>query len=397
MFRTALFLLIAVLGMALSAPASARSADGLDSLRMPVLQKALRDWPELAQAWFRLRAGDAEGARTEVRALLEKNPTHADALHVLGIAAAATGRTREAIASFRRSLAARPDAWVGTHLVHTLAEAGRIRPAVKAAGDLLKRLPADPQATRTWAWALVAAGRLAEARPILEGLEAQRPDGETAWQLTVLLDALGDSDGALAANRRAVTRNPDEVLWRAELLQRLHGAERWQDLFDAASAPGADLIRGGVSAWMRGIAAAKLERDDDARKAFASVQAFGDPDPLALAGAAAWLIQLDAPKDAEVAARRSVELRPDDPGLHHLLAMALTRQRREGEALAHYRRAAELSAEDAGRQYDLLVSLCSLGRVDEMRAVGEPLVARFDDDKRFAEILDRCGAAGDAP
>lgn len=385
-------LLVFVLLGSLFVSAPARASDGLDAVPMPVLQKALRDWPELAQAWFRLRAGDADGARDEVRVLLAKHGPHADALHLLGISAAATGRTGEAVRAFRRSWALRPDAWVGTHLVHTLAEKGRTRAALKAASDVLRRLPNDPQATRTWAWALVAAGRLTEARPVLEGLETKNPDGATAWQLTVLLDALGETDGALAANRRAVTRSPSEVGWRRELLLRLQRGERWDELFDAASAPGADLIPGGQGAWLRGLAAVKLGRDSEARRALASVAAFAEPEALALAGAAAWLLQLDAPAEAEVAARRSLVDRPDEASIHHLLAMALTRQRREGEALAHYRRAAELVPDDAGRQYDLLVSLCSLGRTDELRGLGEPVRDRFADDSRFSELLDRCAA-----
>jgi Flp pilus assembly protein TadD len=188
-----------------------------------------------------------------------------------------------------------------------------------------------------------------------------------------------------------VDRDPDRGLYRLDLFRRLEAVGDWTGLVAASSEAGAEAVGGGRASFYRGIAFARLGQDEAAVEALSRVVQHGNPDPVALAGSAGHLLQLGAYAPAESTARAAVAGRVDDPALHHLLAMVLTRQTREQEALAYYRRAAELMPEDANFRFDLLVSLCSLDRTGELESGMDRALKDFDGDPRFAALSSRCG------
>jgi len=395
--RRSLLLLV----LSLLVPAAAGAAppppapDGLDGVPMVALRDAMRGWDGLAQAWFRLRAGDAAGALGETRQLLRERPRDPDALHLLGISAAAADRPLRAREALARSLRQRPDGWVGVHLVNEYLDRGKLRRAEAVVTDLERTLAADVQVRRARVYVLLAGGRLIKARDALVALEAARPSPQAAHQLAVLLSELGDAPGALEASRRAVERDPESGAYRRELFDRLVDAGDWAGLVAASSEAGASTAGGGRDAWFRGLGLARQGRSDEAIKALASVVQHGHPDPGALTAAAGHLLQLGAYAHAEEATRAAMRLSDADPALHHLLAMTLSRQARESEGLAHYRRAAEASADDATYRFDLLVSMCALERDQELDDALARARRDFPEDGRFGALADRCRA--DAP
>lgn len=367
-------------------------ADGLEDVPMPALRDAMRDWDGLAQAWFRLKAGDAPGARAEAKRLLGQRPGDPDALHLLGIAAAADGRPVEGERALRRSLRRRPDGWVAVHLVNLLLEQGRDGPAEKVVSDVGGKLPSDAQVRRARVYLLVARDQLDEARDGLLQLEEAWPTAEIAHQLAVLLSEMGDVAAALDAAARAVERAPEDGAMRRQHFELLASLGRWPELEAIASAAGAASVGGGLDSYWKGVALARQGKAEQATRALASVAAHGQPDAVALAGAAGWLLQLSAFTEAETAARRALVDAPERASLHHLLAMVLSRQGRESEGLAHYRRAADGAPDDATYRFDLLVSLCDLERADELGDALTRAQRDFDDDPRFAALGDRCGS-----
>ncbi len=372
----------------------ASAADGLEDVPMPALRDAMRDWDGLAQAWFRLKAGDSAGARTEAKRLLRERPGDPDALHLLGIAATADGRPLEGERALRRSLRRRSDGWVGVQLVNLLLGQGRDVAAEKVVADLGGRLPADPQVRRARVYLLVARNQLEDARDGLLQLEAAFPTAEIAHQLAALLAEMGDVGAALDAAGRAVERSPEDGALRRHHFELLASLGRWSELEAVASAAGAASVGGGLDSYWKGVALARQGKEEPAVRALASVAEHGQPDAVALAGAAGWLLQLSAFGEAEKAARRALLDSPERPALHHLLAMVLSRQGRESEGLAHYRRAADSAPEDATYRFDLLVSLCDLDRADELEDSLARAQRDFDEDPRFGALGDRCGASG---
>ena len=79
---------------------------------------------------------------------------------------------------------------------------------------------------------------------------------------------------------------------------------------------------------------------------------------------------------------------------YYLLAMVLTRQGREVEAVAHYRRSAELAPEQASFRFDLMVSLCTLGRGNDAAGLLPRAQRDFPDDPRFVELPASCRVDG---
>lgn len=140
----------------------------------------------LMVAFAHHRAGHLTEAGTLYRAVLDRQPDHPDALHLLGLVERRTGHTDTAIALIRRAIALRQ---------------GFI-PALVNLADILR-----------------AAGRLAEAADCL-GRVAELDDGNpTAWRdYAVLLSATGRAEDAVAALRRATERAPDAVDLRQSLM-----------------------------------------------------------------------------------------------------------------------------------------------------------------------------------
>lgn len=383
--------LLVLFVLTLPASLAAEPRDGLESVEMDALRERMRRWDGLAEAWFRLQSGDVSGARKDTQALLRGTPGDPDALHLLGIAAAAEGREVHALHVLRVSLRKRPDPWVGTHLVHLLVRRGNAAGGLRTSQRLRESLPGDPQARRAHAYALVAAGETSAARAELQTLEREQPDARTAHRLALLHTALGEDEAALAAIRRAVDRDPERGEYRLDLFRRLQAVGDWVGLVAASSEAGADAVGGGRASFYKGLGLVRLGEDEAAVEAFGRVVEHGSADPVALAGSAGHLLQLGAYAPAERTARAAVADRAEDPALHHLLAMTLSRQTREPEALAYYRRASDLGADDASYRFDLLVSLCSLDRGPELKTGLDRAVRDFPDDARFPALAERCG------
>ena len=139
-------------------PEAGKGRDGLEDIEMERLREALRGDEVLAQAWFRLGAGDAAGARSDIKRLLRDRPRDPNILHMLAIAASAERRGMEARRALRRSLRQRPDGWVALHLVNLLLNKGRVVAAQRVLGKLPDDLEDDPQVRRASAYVQVAGG-----------------------------------------------------------------------------------------------------------------------------------------------------------------------------------------------------------------------------------------------
>ena len=117
--------------------------------------------------------------------------------------------------------------------------------------------------------------------------------------------------------------------------------------------------------------------------------------------------QLGRDSDGERALRDALVVAPRDAGLHHVLGLTMTRLKRPDDALAEFRRAAELEPGELRYQYVYAIALHSIGRAPEAIALLKDALKNhpatpeilsalisFSRLDRMASMLDRAAALG---
>lgn len=222
------------------AGALTRAARALTALRPesappPPPKPPIASNPSLAEGMTLHRAGDLTGAESHYRGVLAGNPRDADAAHLLGMVATASGRHEEAVGLFERAIDINrraPD--FHANLAYGLFALGRREEAIVAARRALKLKPDHPQAANTLGNALSAQGRWREAvgayRAALRGASGYV---EAAANLGVALSALEEDGEAGPTLRAALARLPTHGPAWGALAQCL---ERGRDLPSAERA-----------------------------------------------------------------------------------------------------------------------------------------------------------------
>jgi predicted CXXCH cytochrome family protein len=106
--------------------------------------------------------------------------------------------------------------------------------------------------------------------------------------------------------------------------------------------------------------------------------------------------QLGRDGDGERILRMAIAAVPQDGGLHHALGLTLTRLKRSDEALAEFRRAAELEPDRARYAYVYAVALHSAGRIAEALAILKGILAKHPNDRdTLLALINFSRAAGD--
>ncbi len=154
---------------------------------LQLLDQALQAYPGepdllYTRALIADRLGRFEEAEANLRAILEQDPEHVDALNALG---------------------------------YTLAQRNiRLDEAYALIDKALRLAPDNPAILDSMGWVLYRQGKLAEAEGFLRQAYARDPDGEIAAHLAEVLAALGRREEALGLIDEALAREPG----RAELL-----------------------------------------------------------------------------------------------------------------------------------------------------------------------------------
>ena len=157
---------------------------------------------------------------------IRRDPGHADALHMLGVARMQTGDPAGGAALIRRAVRLRPeDARVHSNLASALIAASRFDEAIEVARRATELDPASADAWGNLGTGLIRRDRFPEAvEPLRRALTLQpgRPGLHSALGST--LGALKDYEAALESHRRAIELAPDKPQYRNNMARTLRHA-----------------------------------------------------------------------------------------------------------------------------------------------------------------------------
>ena len=321
---------------------------------------AMRTIPEaLAIAIQHHQAGRLQAAESIYRQILQVEPDHAEALHVLGILNAQAGHHQVAVEYLRRALMVRPD-WAEAHanLGNALREQGKPDEAVPYLRRALQLRPDYAEARNNLGNALESLGNLDEAIACYRRAIALKPDlAEAHSNLGNANKARGNLDEAIACYRRAIELRPDFAAAYHNLAVTLCDLGKPDDA--AACCRRALELRPdhAEAHYTLGIASTNLGKPDDAIACYRRALAL-KPDFAAAHNDLGNALRGQGHLVGAVACyRRALGLKPDFAAAYNNLGNAFRDQANLDEALACYRRALALKADFATAHSNLLYTL----------------------------------------
>jgi predicted O-linked N-acetylglucosamine transferase (SPINDLY family) len=182
-----------------------------------------------------LNEGNFAQAEQAFRHILGRWPSYAEAMDLLGVVYAKTGRLQDAAAIMANAVELKPDA-AGFHnnLGNVLSSLGRRAEAVQAYERALALRPDDPQTLNNLGSTLYAMARLDAAAEAYERALKLRPEYPEALSNygNVLIDQ-GRIADAVAANQKALALNPAYPVAHNNLGNGLRRLGRYEDAVQA--------------------------------------------------------------------------------------------------------------------------------------------------------------------
>jgi predicted O-linked N-acetylglucosamine transferase (SPINDLY family) len=282
------------------------------------------------------QAGNLWEAERLYRQILQVDPQHADALHLLGLIARQGGRNDLAIEYIRAALRLHPEFAEGhNNLGVALWEQGDLNAAAASYDEALRLQPDYPEAHHNLGIVLAAQGKLAEAlNSFQEALRLKPAYPEALNSLGVALAQQRKLDEAAASYREAIRLQPSYA-------QAHHNL---------------------------GVALTNLGHIEEAAASCREALRLLPNYPEALNALGNILYEQGKLSEAEASYRRAARLKPTDAEAIHNLGLALAAQRRLVEAEACYRESLRLQPNIAAVHNNLGLALFGQGKVEEALA-----------------------------
>jgi len=170
------------------------------------------------------RAGRLADAEVAYRAILAREPQHADSLNLLGVIAMQAGDLASAVALVQRAVALRPDAAVcRNNLGQVLERHGRDDEAAGCYETAIELDPSYAEAHNNLGVLRARRDRLTDADAhYLKAIELDPDYAEPHTNRGNLLKDCGELDAAIGCYRRAIELRPDLSQLHSNLLLTLH-------------------------------------------------------------------------------------------------------------------------------------------------------------------------------
>jgi tetratricopeptide (TPR) repeat protein len=303
------------------------------------------------------QSGRLTEAEQIYRQILEANPQHADAVHLLGMIEHANARHDAAIGMIRKAIAINPnEPHYHSNLGTVLQAQGKLDEALASFEQALALKPDLAEVHSNFGNILLTQGKLDQAVTCQERALALKPDcAEAHFNLGNVRKAQANFDAAVECYKRALALKPGMVAAETNL--------------------GSVLYNQG-----------KL---DEAEAALQRALALRPNHPEAHSNLGSVLQARNKLDEAVACYERALALKPDRPEVLSNLGTALHAQDQLDEAVTCYERALAVNPDFAEAHHNLGCVLFSLGHVDEALARHSKALTLQPDypQARFAESL----------
>ncbi|MEO7145607.1 MAG: tetratricopeptide repeat protein [Bryobacteraceae bacterium] len=280
---------------------------------------------DFAQALLRHRSGELQQAAAIYRAVLEREPHHADALHLLGVIASENGEHRIATALIVRAIQIRgPEPVYCANLGVALSRDKQFESAAVCYQQALRGNPSDAQTWARLGRAWLGVGNVEGATGALErSLQLAPGHADVHYELAVIFRTRGMAERAVENFRRATELIPAFVEAHFELANELYSVRRYEEAA-AAYTRAVELQPAHAEAWYNlGVVRTAEERLSDAAAAY----------------------------------REALRIRPDYPEAHNNLGVVLRACGQTDAAVEHYRAALGSAPQSVDARYNLALLL----------------------------------------
>ncbi|MGA2441687.1 MAG: tetratricopeptide repeat protein [Tepidisphaeraceae bacterium] len=315
------------------------------------------------------RAGELGEAEKIYRRVLQNQPNHPEALHLLGALVGQRGDTEAAIDLIRRSIALNsPDAEAHRNLGALLAQSKRYDEALACFSKAAQLRPEDAQTHQDIGNIYTIQNRVDEAIAAYQKAVALKPGFFAAYvSLGDALSKKGRIDEALSAYSRAAQLNPNVAVIHNNIGKLLFKKGRFDEAILAHSTAVRLKADFAMAYFALGHAyrAAGPHRLEDALAAYRQAVNL-KPDLIdAYVSMALILAAVQRFDEALECHVRAAELQPNAAITHEALGAIMLRQRGAAAAVEHFRRAVAIDPTLFSAWNSLGVALESQGRFDE--------------------------------
>jgi predicted O-linked N-acetylglucosamine transferase (SPINDLY family) len=290
--------------------------------------------PDLLAAGLRHhQAGQLQQAEQAYRQILQADPHHSDALHLLGLVAFQVGKHDVAINLIRQAIGTRPfEAGYHFNLGNVYQGAGRAADALKSFEQAVLLNPDHADAQYNLGNALMGQGKIEPAARCFQAAVKLKPNYPEAWSnLGFIYTQLGKLDEAVAACRESLRLRPQSPTALNNLGHALYE---------------------------------KQQQAESLRCFEEAVRLKPDYADAILNLGNIYNLQGRA-EDALACFQKATQLQPQSATARRSMGQALANQRKLGEAVEELRQAVRLNPNSADAQYDLGSVLLEKGDIEE--------------------------------
>ena len=321
----------------------------------------------LALAVRHHQAGQLSQAEQIYRQILGVDPSHADALHLLGVIASRFGKHIEAIDLIGHAIAVNPQAEAyHCNLGIALKDQGKLDEAVASYGRALQINPDFSEAHSNLGIALKEQGKFPDAVSSYQRALQIKPNyAEAHFNLGITLKEQGKIDEAVACYRRALQIKPDYTKAHSNLGNALHEQGKIDEA--VASYQRALQIKPDFADVHNNLGNALQEQGkiDEAVDCYQRVLQI-KPDYAEAHFNLGNALREQGKLDQSMACyQRSLQIRPDYVDAHNNLGNALTEQRKFNEAVDSFQRALQIKPDYADAHNNLGNTLKEQGNLDK--------------------------------